>query len=131
LSKNRSNVFRASNNHGEGHRKEKHYFVSVQNKLVLSGNISQDNSCLEIQEKLPWSSRDELSTFFLSATLASGGSVLPSSSKTTLVPTGLWTLIFNFFFFKTRVAGLQKQNQIPLLRIRKQRFNPIRFSLVR
>lgn len=45
----------------------------------------------------------------MSANVASGGSVLPSSSKTTLVPTGLCIFIFSFFFFKTRVAGLHNQ----------------------
>lgn len=43
----------------------------------------------------------------VSASLARGANVLPSSSNTTLVPTGLCILIFNFFFFKTLVADLQ------------------------
>lgn len=79
-------------------------------KVFLDHNIPTIAATPELHH-IPWSIGNASLPLCASATLASGGSALPSSSNTTLVPVGLCTLIFNFFFFEIRVVGLQRKKQ--------------------
>lgn len=80
--------------------------LTKQKSLKREGKKPNNN--YKKKEGIPLSTTNVSLLLLMSASLARGASGLPSSSKLTLVPTGLWILIFNFFFFKIRVGGLTK-----------------------